>query len=185
MGAAEKIDISGKDAVNDGISNQRTALYRHYDGGGALLYVGISLSVVARLAQHRDSSRWYDRIAKVTVEWFDNRRDALRAEGNAILIEKPEFNIQKPNLKIETSLGDGSISELFLRTVKFNVTYSLKDAGVCLGIGQASVKKLIDDGEIVAIDVSGKRRITGWALIEYLEHRESEARSMLASREAI
>ena len=34
-------------------------LYRHFDCDGVLLYVGISLSTVARLCEHKHSSKWY------------------------------------------------------------------------------------------------------------------------------
>lgn len=69
-----------------------TSLYRHFDAEGQLLYVGISLSVVSRLAQHRDGSPWYDQIAMVTVERFPTRGDAHAAERAAIRAEKPRHN---------------------------------------------------------------------------------------------
>jgi hypothetical protein len=56
-----------------------------------LLYVGISLSAVARLAGHR-SGGWSDRIARVEIEAFPTREAALRAESAAIAAEKPVFN---------------------------------------------------------------------------------------------
>ena len=43
-------------------------LYRHYDANGELLYVGISLNALNRLAQHREVSAWFPDIAKVTIE---------------------------------------------------------------------------------------------------------------------
>lgn len=69
-------------------------LYRHYDKNGDLLYVGISLSAVYRLSQHRNSSHWYNDIAKVTIENCDNKVDALKAELMAIKNEKPRWNIK-------------------------------------------------------------------------------------------
>ena len=77
---------------NDG----RTQLYRHFDADGRLLYVGISLSVVSRLAQHRESAKWFSRISKVTVESYETREDALDAENNAIARENPIFNRKRP-----------------------------------------------------------------------------------------
>ena len=70
----------------------RTALYRHWDEEGDLLYIGISLSAVARLAQHSQKSHWHNQIANMTVEWFDSRADALNAEREAIQSERPKFN---------------------------------------------------------------------------------------------
>ena len=71
----------------------RTALYRHYDADGGLLYVGISLCAVSRLAQHRLAAKWYSDIRRVEVEWFNNRPAAVDAEKLAIVKEKPRHNI--------------------------------------------------------------------------------------------
>jgi len=70
-----------------------TSLYRHFDGDGCLLYVGISLSAVARLAEHRRESHWYSQIARVEIENFEDREDALEAEAEAIRNEKTLYNI--------------------------------------------------------------------------------------------
>jgi excinuclease UvrABC nuclease subunit len=72
----------------------RTALYRHFDAAGVLLYVGISLSAVQRLGQHRQTSGWYTDIASVTIEWLHDRAAALTAEANAIAVESPLHNVQ-------------------------------------------------------------------------------------------
>ena len=76
-----------------------TALYRHFDNDGHLLYVGISLSHVARLVDHRNSAHWYKEIAQVTIQWFETRVDAENAEGKAIAIENPKHNIKRPEIK--------------------------------------------------------------------------------------
>ena len=73
----------------------KTALYRHFDKDGQLLYVGISLSHVARLSQHRDGSPWYEDIAHVTIEWHKTRVDAELAETTAIGREAPKYNKNK------------------------------------------------------------------------------------------
>lgn len=74
----------------------RTALYRHFDSAGVLLYVGISLGPVNRLQQHKRRSGWFSQIARVDVEWFDSRAAALKAEATAIFQENPLHNIQRP-----------------------------------------------------------------------------------------
>lgn len=73
----------------------RTALYRHFNVLGQLLYVGVSLSVVTRLSQHRDA-RWFEDIARIDVKWFPTRREALHAEAVAIWQENPKWNRQRP-----------------------------------------------------------------------------------------
>lgn len=72
----------------------KTALYRHFDTSGALLYVGVSLSAVARLAQHKQTAHWFEQLARVDVEWFDSRFEALEAEAIAITRELPRHNVQ-------------------------------------------------------------------------------------------
>lgn len=71
----------------------RTALYRHFDAGGALLYVGISLNAIARLGQHRLTASWFESIARIELEWFATREAAADAERVAIQTERPIHNI--------------------------------------------------------------------------------------------
>jgi excinuclease UvrABC nuclease subunit len=85
----------------------KTALYRHFDAFGRLLYVGISLGVLHRLAGHKQS-HWSNEIADVKVEYFATRDAAIAAEATAIKAERPAYNKQHtarkadhPN-KIET-----------------------------------------------------------------------------------
>lgn len=68
-------------------------LYRHFDADGRLLYVGISLSAVARLSQHANGSHWSKAITRVEVETHPSRDAALAAERAAILAEKPLHNV--------------------------------------------------------------------------------------------
>ncbi len=74
------------------VSNGRTALYRHRDKNGTLLYVGISLSVAARLAQHEATSHWFAEVTQVDVEYFPTRDEACAAERVAIQTEHPRCN---------------------------------------------------------------------------------------------
>jgi len=73
-------------------------LYRHFDKDGVLLYVGVSLSVVQRLAQHRDHAHWFERITRVEMQASASRDEALAAERAAIQLERPLFNIQHSRL---------------------------------------------------------------------------------------
>lgn len=70
----------------------RTALYRHFAADGTLLYVGISLSPIDRLSQHMEGSRWAEQIARIEIEWHDDRADAERAERAAIMEDRPRHN---------------------------------------------------------------------------------------------
>jgi len=68
------------------------SLYRHFSEDRMLLYVGISLSTLVRLGQHRSHAHWFNKIAYITIEWFENRKQALEAETKARLNEGPLYN---------------------------------------------------------------------------------------------
>ncbi len=69
-------------------------VYRHFADDGALLYVGVSLSAVMRLYDHRQS-KWWGKIAKVTIEKYQTREEAFRAEKRAIIDEAPQYNLDR------------------------------------------------------------------------------------------
>jgi len=75
---------------------QTCQLYRHYDEADRLLYVGISHNFMLRMRQHKSGANWFRQIAKVTVEHFDTRTEAERAERDAILYELPIYNVRRP-----------------------------------------------------------------------------------------
>jgi hypothetical protein len=68
-------------------------LYRHFDAGGVLLYAGISLNHLQRLAEHRATSPWFDQITNVELECFPSWAHAKAAEDKVIIEEKPLYNI--------------------------------------------------------------------------------------------
>jgi predicted GIY-YIG superfamily endonuclease len=70
-------------------------LYRYWSDRGTLLYIGISVNAVARLAQHRGKP-WFPRIARIDVKKFDTYEEAERAELKAICYEGPIHNIKGP-----------------------------------------------------------------------------------------
>lgn len=75
-----------------------TDLYRFYDAEGTLLYVGISKSAIARMAQHADDKSWWHDVARMEVERIaGHRRTAEQAERHAIATEKPKHNIVHNN----------------------------------------------------------------------------------------
>lgn len=67
-------------------------LYRHFDGRGRLLYVGISLNAIWRLNQHVHSSAWTTDVSRVEIETLPTREAALAAELKAIKTENPVHN---------------------------------------------------------------------------------------------
>lgn len=73
--------------------SKKTALYRHFDDEGRLLYVGISLDPLKRTAQHMQQAYWADRIRGISIEWLPTRGMAIDAEERAIAEEEPAYNI--------------------------------------------------------------------------------------------
>lgn len=68
-------------------------LYRFWNADGVLIYIGISLSAIQRLSQHKNDKSWETEISTVTIERFDDRDHALKAEKRAIMTEAPKYNI--------------------------------------------------------------------------------------------
>jgi hypothetical protein len=88
----EKLEIPRKQRkVLEGI----TCLYRHFSSDGRLLYVGVAIDAIRRLAKHRHESQWFDQIATVTIERYPSRTAALKAERLAIEDEKPAYNVHR------------------------------------------------------------------------------------------
>lgn len=73
-------------------ASDRTALYRLYDAAGHLLYVGISKFPKFRFTEHAGDKNWWHLVAEKVIEWRDSREEALRAESEAIVKERPLYN---------------------------------------------------------------------------------------------
>jgi hypothetical protein len=70
--------------------DQPTNLYRHFDADQTLLYVGISLSAIARLKQHKSVAGWRGKIATVTIETLPSRQAAL----DVVKLEVPDSSVE-------------------------------------------------------------------------------------------
>lgn len=161
-----------------------TSLYRHFNKKGDLLYVGISLSFISRLAQHKQSSKWFSEIVRVEVEHFTTREAALEGERLAIAEEKPKHNKQRPSttpLKImPVPNKEISREDLMRRVVQFNPIYDLYEVGQAFGVGPGTVKKWIEEQKLGYIVIGHTykgneiRRVTGWQLIDFIEFKERE-----------
>jgi hypothetical protein len=66
-------------------------VYRIYGTEDALLYVGLTANVDARLSGHRQKS-WWPEVERVEVDEFRNRGEAAIAEITAIYEEEPKYN---------------------------------------------------------------------------------------------
>lgn len=162
---------------SNGCGDVKTALYRHFDADGRLLYVGISLSPTYRLRQHHDCSAWFQSIANVTVEWFPDRSAAMAAERQAIKAESPEFNVvhkftAKDALREK---AEESCAELTRKVTRFSASYRAAQAAVVVGIPSSHMKLALAAGDLPYYTTPRHVAITGWALIGYLEALQAGA----------
>jgi predicted GIY-YIG superfamily endonuclease len=175
------------------MSERQTVLYRVFDSDDRLIYAGISLQFFARMQQHRNHSTWFDKMAKVTVQKFETRGEAIAAEAKAIHEEDPLMNIMRPRSKeIEKARKElerdfnrriaESRDELTAQIVRFKVSYTLEEAAAVIGITRAVMRDLLEKGVVGSllvprkggVDRNGnsyklKRVISGWQIIDYLE----------------
>jgi predicted GIY-YIG superfamily endonuclease len=123
-----------------------TALYRLYDEGGALLYIGISNDPDRRFEQHAYDKSWWPRVARRDVRWLDDRPAAQAAEVAAIKAEAPECNgthspLRRPPGVYEA--GDGVI-EISMSVARAKLSVTVRD--------------VMDSGRAVAFMEHGRRR---------------------------
>jgi excinuclease UvrABC nuclease subunit len=72
-----------------------TKLYRFYDAENRLLYVGVALNFIHRLAYHmcKHHNDWCELADTVKLQRFASREEALDAEEVAIRDERPMYNV--------------------------------------------------------------------------------------------
>jgi|TARA_R100001530_G_scaffold45811_4_gene34467 excinuclease UvrABC nuclease subunit len=174
------------------------SLYRHFDGDGELLYVGVSLNAVNRLSQHKVGSGWAGEIKRVDIDHYPTREEALEAETNAIVDENPLHNIRKKvngrgpeyepyDLEHRISQAVQSENAIVKNLVEFDPLYTAPQAAKLLKISTTTLKALAVEGKIGYIVTSrcmrrykdGRRvenvtRVfTGWQIIEYIENLQA------------
>lgn len=69
-------------------------VYRCYDDGGRLLYVGITYNPPKRMEQHAAKSAWWPEVATVRNTVYPDMETALARERRAIFEESPLHNIK-------------------------------------------------------------------------------------------
>ena len=174
------------------VGAMKTQLYRHYDSNKKLLYVGISLSAVNRLAQHRDTSHWFSDIANIEIETFSTREEALLAERKAIVNENPVCNIHhKRTLKeIEqeeklraAEFAQKAKQQLFTRYVSYNLTYRFDELPRILGVSKRQIDECVKQGQLYTFETEPRQSrhrkivmVSGWALIDFLEFLEAKGK---------
>lgn len=157
-------------------------LYRHFDKDGALLYVGVSLSTLQRLADHKDCSSWFDDIARVHIERFSRREMALAAEREAIAKENPRFNIMRPRVAPERPAHVLAEHRNIVRALVLKPLYGKKELADCLSLRPGVIARLWEEGKLGYVVVGNhggqgrppRMMSTGWQVLTFLESLPEE-----------
>lgn len=72
--------------------DRATAVYRFFNADGRLLYVGIAYDPAERWKDHARRTKWWKDAVNNTIDWYDTRAEAERAERTALRYEKPIYN---------------------------------------------------------------------------------------------
>lgn len=75
-------------------------LYRYFDADENLLYIGMTKDFRIRNSAHSCRSVWFPLCAKVTIQFYDDPQILLKAEAEAIRLEKPIYNYTHNEEKI-------------------------------------------------------------------------------------
>lgn len=183
----------------DVMSAVPTALYRHFNKSGELLYVGISLNTLNRLGQHKKNAHWFSTISNVTIEHYVTREEALQAETKAIQSENPAHNIRKTvkpyyqnksefeRLEELTEIEhwENTKAEVLHKVSTLEAVYTSQEIANKLEITHKQLRECIKKDLLSAvltkgyIDKNGVDRrkwiITGWSYIDFLEFLEKTA----------
>lgn len=69
-------------------------VYRIWNAGGVLLYIGSTIDAERRMRHHSSFARWWDVAKTFQFEAFDTEAEARAAEVEAIRTEFPRWNIR-------------------------------------------------------------------------------------------
>lgn len=112
-----------------------TALYRHFDLNGELLYVGITNHPQLRWMQHRETSPWAWLVAETSIRWLPDRRSAAAAERRAIRTEQPLFNTARPAGCSSESVARGRYLRTGVSGLPRRVRCQLDPESFCISCG--------------------------------------------------
>jgi hypothetical protein len=71
------------------------SVYKLFNAGGELLYVGASMSPALRLGAHGDKP-WWPEAARAEFEHFESREAAVARENDLLKSDEPRYNVAGP-----------------------------------------------------------------------------------------
>ena len=131
-------------------------LYRHFDSTGKLLYVGISINSLRRLADHGRHSFWFDQIRSITLDHFDSRPEVLAAERAAIAAENPVYNRMRPGLRRVLSRRPEEMRD---RIPAGKNVFKSHDISEVLGVSLDSARGVMKSGDITCLLVGKVQKV--------------------------
>lgn len=150
-----QIEVAGLVPVRP--ASGHVALYRFYDADGTLLYVGICDEPMARWSKHASNKPWWPTVHRFRLVWLPSRREAEKAERDAIVSEKPLHNRAMNGIP---NGGRFPVVHLhrFTRELYGDEPFCTRDLIEELGIPEGSagnkIRELLDQG---LFQVAGKK----------------------------
>lgn len=123
----------------------KTALYRHFDADGVLLYVGISGDTDLRMRSHQRSVDLPAQVSRTIAEWFETRDTAIAAETASIQAEEPLFNSTNRAFPKAAPADIGWRERLQTEVNRRRI--SMRAASLAAGLGQNYLREVLSDGK--------------------------------------
>lgn len=114
---------------------------------GSILYVGITGSLAARFATHKESSKWWAQAVEITIETWPDRATAAARETALIAELRPPFNSGPGGVKLEVRRDR---DERFLELYRQGETLRkiAQEMGMAVTSIQARARRLRAEGHI-------------------------------------
>jgi len=85
--------VNERGAIRHHGPSDASAVYRIYNAGGDLIYVGMSYEPAIRVEVQRREKPWGHEIARYEVDWHSDRAASQRAEERLIKELQPRYNV--------------------------------------------------------------------------------------------
>lgn len=127
-----------------------TYVYKLYDLGEQLLYVGIAEKLLSRMKQHEATKPWWPDVARIEFIEYTSRATARDVERTHIRTLLPEYNVSdRPSddeaWEILCDLDTGALED-YLDYEPMHVHLATRNGGTfCATEHRASVERDIDD----------------------------------------
>lgn len=74
-------------------NSDSTAVYKHINEEGEVIYVGITNNIPSRTGVHSRNSYWFEQVERIEIEWCPTREQAFSLEELEIKKHRPKYNV--------------------------------------------------------------------------------------------